>query len=139
MECSLCKKSTGLEVEKGGICVLCGRFFCSDCIIFKETGGLIEGICKFCQNNERKKIKFSFFLYPFFSYIFFFLFYFSLRDYVGKNLLIFFTLPFISFIPFYLDFKYRKPFNPSLFLYFIFYTFSLIPWFYSIINLIRLY
>lgn len=139
MECSLCKKSKGLEVEKGGICTLCGRFFCSNCIIFKEIDGLIQGFCKFCETPERKRVPVVLFLYPAISYFFFFIFYFSIKDYVGKNLLIFFTLPFISFLPFYFDFHFRKPLNPPLLLYFFLYFISLLPWLYSTINLLRLY
>lgn len=139
MECTLCKKGKGIELEKGGICVICGRFFCIDCISFKEIDGLIQGFCKFCQSHKGLKIPPVIFLYPFISYTLFLIFYHFIRDYVGKNLLIFFTLPFVSLLVFYLDYKFRKPFSPPLILYFILYSLSLIPWLYSVRNLIRLY
>jgi len=139
MQCSLCKTTSEEKIKKGGICISCGRFFCIDCIYLIENEGIKEIICKFCKNSKTKKIPFPIFFYPLISYLFFFLFYHFIHDYVGKNLLIFFSLPLISIIPFYLDFKIRYPFNPSLLLYLFLYLISLIPWLFSTINLIRLY
>lgn len=139
MQCSLCKIKDEKKIEEGALCNFCGRFFCSNCYTIKEKDGVKFIYCKLCERTKISNFPIIIFSYPIFSYLFFFVIYYFIKDYVGKHLIIFFSIPFISFLPLYFDFKTRKPFNPPVLFYLFIYLLSLMPWFYSTIILMRLY
>ncbi len=139
MECFLCKTKEKIKILKGGFCNSCGRFFCGDCysIIEEEKTNIL--ICKICKIPKKEKFTLSIFFAPLLSFIIFFIIYFSIRDYLGKYLLIFFLIPIFSFFMLYLNYKKIYPFNPSFLFYILSYLLSLIPWLFGFLMLLKFY